>query len=68
MIGTQFLRNLAHPPKVIFVTAYRAYTIEGYKLDALDYLLKPVSFERFFKAITKLNMLLGKEVGFPVKY
>lgn len=63
MIGTQFLRNLAHPPKVIFVTAYREYAIEGYELDAVDYLLKPVSFERFFKAITKLNRLLGNEVS-----
>lgn len=61
IIGTQFLRNLAHPPKVIFVTAYREYAIEGYELDAVDYLIKPVSFERFFKAITKLNRLMGTE-------
>lgn len=61
IIGTQFLRNLAHPPKVVFVTAYREYAIEGYELDAVDYLIKPVSFERFFKAITKLNRLMGAE-------
>jgi DNA-binding LytR/AlgR family response regulator len=61
IIGTQFLRNLAHPPKVIFVTAYREYAIEGFELDAVDYLIKPVSFERFFKAISKLNRLMGNE-------
>lgn len=61
IIGTNFLRNLAHPPKVIFVTAYREYALEGYELDAVDYLIKPVSFERFFKAITKLNRLVGYE-------
>ena len=59
IIGTEFLKNLAHPPKVIFVTAYREYAIDGFELDAVDYLLKPVSFERFFKAITKLNKLMG---------
>ena len=61
MLGTEFLKNLSHPPKVIFVTAYRDYAVEGYELDAVDYLVKPVSFERFFKAITKLNRMAGKE-------
>ncbi len=61
IIGTEFLRNLAHPPKVIFVTAYREYAVDGFELDAVDYLVKPVSFERFFKAITKLNRLMGQE-------
>jgi len=61
MLGTEFLKNLSHPPKVIFVTAYRDYAVEGYELDAVDYLVKPVSFERFFKAITKLNRLIDKE-------
>jgi len=61
MLGTEFLKNLSHPPKVIFVTAYRDYAVEGYELDAVDYLMKPVSFERFFKAITKLNRMMGKE-------
>lgn len=62
IIGTDFLKNLSHPPKVIFVTAYREYAVDGFELDAVDYLIKPVSFERFFKAITKLNQLLGSEV------
>lgn len=61
IIGTEFLRNLPHPPKVIFVTAYREYAVEGFELDAVDYLVKPVSFERFFKAVIKLNRVMGKE-------
>lgn len=61
IIGTDFLKNLSHPPKVIFVTAYREYALDGFELDAVDYLVKPVSFERFFKAITKLNRLMGRE-------
>ena len=61
ILGTEFLKSLSQPPKVIFVTAYRDYAVEGYELDAVDYLVKPVSFERFFKAITKLNRMMGKE-------
>jgi DNA-binding LytR/AlgR family response regulator len=61
LLGTDFLKNLSHPPKVIFVTAYREYAVDGFELDAVDYLVKPVSFERFFKAITKLNRLMGRE-------
>jgi len=61
LLGTDFLKNLSNPPKVIFVTAYRDYAVDGYELDAVDYLVKPVSFERFFKAITKLNRVIDKE-------
>src|SRR5215212_1235528 len=63
IIGTQFLRNLSHPPKVIFVTAYRDYAVEGFELDAVDYLVKPVSFERFLKAIDKLQTNDNKAFG-----
>lgn len=63
LLGTEFLKNLSHPPKVIFVTAYREYAVDGFELDAVDYLVKPVSFERFFKAITKLNRLMGGETS-----
>jgi DNA-binding LytR/AlgR family response regulator len=55
ILGTEFLRSLSHPPKVIFVTAYRDYAVEGFELDAVDYLVKPVSFERFLKAINRLT-------------
>ncbi|MGN6194287.1 MAG: LytR/AlgR family response regulator transcription factor [Ginsengibacter sp.] len=61
IIGTDFFKNLSHPPKVIFVTAYREYAVDGFELDAVDYLVKPVSFERFLKAVTKLNKLVGSE-------
>lgn len=55
IIGTEFLRNLSHPPRVVFVTAYRDYAVEGFELDAVDYLVKPVSFERFLKAVDRLK-------------
>lgn len=61
ILGTDFLKNLSHPPKVIFVTAYREFAVEGYDLDAVDYLVKPVSFERFVKAITKVKRVMGQE-------
>jgi DNA-binding LytR/AlgR family response regulator len=63
IIGTEFFKNLSHPPKVIFVTAYREYAVDGFELDAVDYLVKPVSFERFLKAVSKLNKLMGDEAS-----
>lgn len=61
ILGTDFLRTLSHPPKVIFVTAYDHYAVEGYDLDTVDYLVKPVSFERFLKAVIKVKRLVDNE-------
>jgi DNA-binding LytR/AlgR family response regulator len=58
LLGIDFLRRLENPPKVILVTAYREYAFDGFELDIVDYLLKPLSFGRFMKAIQKLLRLL----------
>jgi DNA-binding LytR/AlgR family response regulator len=57
ILGTDFMRSLSNPPKVIFTTAFRKFAVEGFDLDAVDYLLKPISFERFFKAVNKIMKL-----------
>src|SRR5215203_2254226 len=57
LLGTDLIRSLKNPPKVIFTTAFRKYAIEGFELDAVDYLLKPISFDRFLKAVNKVFQL-----------
>jgi DNA-binding LytR/AlgR family response regulator len=66
LIGTDFLRSISNPPKVIFITAYREYALDGYDLDIVDYLLKPVSFTRFMKAISKATKLISIENNFSL--
>ncbi|HMF72053.1 MAG TPA: LytTR family DNA-binding domain-containing protein [Flavitalea sp.] len=51
--GTEFIQSLSYKPLVIFITAFRKYALEGFELDVLDYLVKPVIFERFLKAANK---------------
>jgi two-component system, LytTR family, response regulator len=53
--GIEFIKSLKNVPFVIFTTAFPEYAIEGFNLDAIDYLLKPVSFERFLRAIHKVK-------------
>lgn len=52
--GIDFLKSISHPPEVIFTTAYQEFAIEGFNLNAADYLLKPFAFDRFFQAVNKV--------------
>jgi len=54
--GIDFIRTLRNPPAIILTTAHKEFAVESYELNVLDYLLKPISFERFLKAINKLNI------------
>ena len=57
MTGMAFLKTLSQPPMVIFTTAYPQYAVEGFEWNAIDYLLKPFSFERFWKAVSKARTM-----------
>jgi len=66
--GTTFLKTLTHPPKVIFTTAYAEHAVEGFELNAVDYLLKPFSYERFAKAVAKLKPVAEKAAAPEATY
>ena len=53
LTGIDFLKTLKNPPKTILTTAYRDYALEGFELEVVDYLLKPITFERFFKSVNR---------------
>lgn len=52
--GIDLMKSLAVKPKVIFTTAFREFAVEGFELEAVDYILKPITFERFFRAVDKV--------------
>lgn len=65
--GISFIQTLVHPPLVIFTTAYPEFAVQGFELDAVDYLLKPFSFERFLKAVNKaIEKINRPEVLFQI--
>ncbi len=59
LTGTDLVRTLKNPPKVIFTTAYHDHALEGFDLNAIDYLLKPIPFDRFLKAMDKVYYFFG---------
>ena len=61
--GFEMLRSLPQHPQIIFTTAFREYAVEGFDLNAVDYLLKPFSFERFLQAVNKAYLLHMQEFG-----
>jgi two-component system, LytTR family, response regulator LytT len=65
LTGLEFTRSLVKGPKVIFTTAYEKYALDGFKLDVVDYLLKPFSYEEFLKAVQKAQKLIRLEKMVP---
>jgi DNA-binding LytR/AlgR family response regulator len=66
--GLDFLSTLVDPPRVIIVSAYEEYALKGYELNVFDYLLKPVTYERFLKSVNKLYKQIAKERNLSAEY
>lgn len=64
--GIDFIKTLQNPPAIILTTAHKEFAVESYELNVLDYLLKPISFERFLKAVNKLENNEASKVIKPV--
>jgi DNA-binding LytR/AlgR family response regulator len=65
LTGIQFLKTLKKPPLAVFTTAYSEYALESYDYDAVDYLLKPIEFDRFLKAVNKAHELFQMKTSLP---
>jgi len=63
LTGIEFARSLENAPKIIFTTAFEKYALEGFKLNAIDYLLKPFSYEEFLKAASKARKQVELEIS-----
>jgi DNA-binding LytR/AlgR family response regulator len=61
LTGIEFVRTLANPPKIVFTTAFEKYALDGFKLNAVDYLLKPFSYEEFLRAMNKVRHMVELE-------
>jgi len=57
--GFDFIQTLKHPPNIIITTAYHEYALQGYELNVVDYLLKPIEFSRFLKSVNKLKSIVS---------
>jgi DNA-binding LytR/AlgR family response regulator len=62
MNGLDFVKTLSNPPRIVFITAYSEYALEGFRLDALDYLLKPVGYRDFLKSANKVKSWFDSRV------
>ncbi|MDL5514567.1 LytTR family DNA-binding domain-containing protein [Arenibacter sp. M-2] len=66
LTGLDFLKILPNRPAAILTTAYSEYAVQSYELDVVDYLLKPIDFDRFYKAVTKVISLKDSKVDYPL--
>ncbi len=66
--GVSFVKSMTKMPHIIFTTAYPEYAVDGFELEAVDYLLKPFSFDRFIKAVKKVEEKIEKASGAPANY